>query len=125
MRFNKTISIVMAFMIMSASFMTLCPACEGPETTVHFIAESCESHQCEQNAESHSCAPENCRHEICSDQSIHDEYLPNSSIQIDAVIPLAVLTIDDLFPPDKKSVPPEHFQIPPLIPSRSSTVLRI
>ncbi len=126
MRFSGTISIVLILLNLSASFVSLCPDTGNGGIVVHFIAQSCESHECDHTDESQSCTPEDCKHRLCSDQPLFDEYLPNSSIQLEAVLPPAVFICDELFSHDTRfDSAIRRFFNPPILITQNSPVLRI
>ncbi|NLG18721.1 MAG: hypothetical protein GX556_15440 [Fibrobacter sp.] len=125
MRTDKHLSLLMVFLVLGSSLVTFCSASESRSQEVHFIAQSCESHDCGRHSESRSCAPEKCQHEICSYKSALGEYVPENSIQLEAVVAAPVLITDNFILSDKEIDFPITPLIPPLIPALHSTVLRI
>ena len=91
MRTDKHLSLLMVFLVLGSSLVTFCSASESRSQEVHFIAQSCGSHDCGRHAEPGSCASENCRHEICSDKSALGEYIPENLIQFETIMAAPVL----------------------------------
>jgi len=126
MRSNKAISIITATLVLIANFVSLCDAGRDNSSKVHFIAQSCDNHKCNDSRESHSCALEKCDHEICSDQSVLGEYISKASIQLETIVsPLPVLIIEYLFFSSKQSDLLISIAWSPPDPVQHSTVLRI
>jgi hypothetical protein len=73
MRSNKAISLIMALLIMSASFITLCPASQNESPKVHLITDPCKSHDCHRNEPASNCNKEFCDHQTCNDKHLFDE----------------------------------------------------
>jgi len=122
---DRPIALLLIFLVFSSGFMTLCHSNEGHILEVHLIAESCETHECGRNSQTPSCSRENCQHKICSDQSIIEKYLPNSSIQLETFAPPPALIIEDLSVSDKQTKPPASLQSSPHNSALRSTILRI
>lgn len=125
MRFNKAISTLMAFLILSASFVTICDAGDFRSAKIHLIADPCDNHECSRNAESDACAMDESPHGICTDQSPLGEFITKTLIQFEAVVPASSLVIDELFEAINQSNPKLSLLLPPIIPAQRSTVLRI
>lgn len=125
MRTDKHLSLLMVFLILGSSLVTFCSASESRSQEVHFIAQSCGSHDCGRHAEPGSCASENCRHEICSDKSALGEYIPENLIQFETIMAAPVLIIDGHILSCIKNDFLSTFLTRPLIPAQHSTVLRI
>ncbi len=117
-------SLLLAFLITGTGFVSLCHAHEGHTAEIHFIADSCGSHDCSRTQQAHGCEEEPCQHQICSDESVLEEYLPNGPLQIEVVIAPPLLIIDNLLS-DIQTTPFPALIIPPLISPQRSPVLRI
>lgn len=75
MRPTDILSLFLAFLTALTGLVTLCPGGEGDGFSVHFISETCDTHDCHQ-ADDHSCRSDDCNHGVCGDVDIGTNYYP-------------------------------------------------
>jgi hypothetical protein len=122
---KRTITLLMALLVIGANHVTVCHADDGRSAEPHFIAEACGSHtETGHGDESGECSDSACRHEICPRQSVLDEYPPTVSLDLDAILPAVVAPVMRLFKPCPRPASPVSYVKPPLIPARSA-ILRM
>ena len=127
MNFTKATSILTIFLIFVANYLTFCPACESRISEVHFMTETCDSHDCHRNEESCSGSDnkKSCQHEICLDRPLTSEFLRKTPITIDFFISPSSPITRDLFSTGRESsFQPTALMFPPSFVHRSR-VLRI
>jgi hypothetical protein len=121
---NKTLSLFLIILVLGANFISRCHANTHQVVSVHFIAETCASHECSRGPESHSCSQKTCNHGICADQTIMSAFRTsqfNHTIFIAASLQ-PVFMVSVLPELTSKSFP--VCDIPALLPNRT-IVLRI
>jgi hypothetical protein len=125
MRNDKIISLLIALLIPVCSLTTQCCDNASQIQEIHFVAQPCSSHDCDRHDKPHGCTSENCQHKICSDQSALGEYVSKNQVMFEAVLSAPEKFVDLFLLPGNKTFSHVSFLIPPLIPDRHSTVLRI
>lgn len=93
MRSNKTISLLLALLVMSSSFVTLCPAEHSGSKDVHLIAATCKSHDCHRAENSDHCDEEFCDHQTCNDKHLFEDI--NIQIATKTSIHIAPIPLND------------------------------
>lgn len=126
MRSKKAISMITALLVLIANFVSICHAGSEQSSKIHFIAQSCDNHKCNESGESHSGAMEKCNNKICSDQSVLGEYITKTPIQLKTFVsPVPVVVIEDLFLLNKQYDLLISIPYSPPDPFQHSAVLRI
>jgi len=125
MRTDKIISLLIALLIPVCSLATQCCDNASQIQEIHFVSQPCSSHDCGGHDKSHGCTPEDCQHRICSDQSALGEYVFKNQVMFGVVLTSPEKFVDLFMFPGKKTSSHVFSIIPPLIPDRQSTVLRI
>ena len=79
MESKKITSILCSLLVFISGFITICPASHNYYSEVHFIADSCKSHDCTRSTQQ-SCniekqTHEDCEHALCDDKPFTDDYI--------------------------------------------------
>lgn len=116
------ILIVMVFM---SGLITICPAAHKGFSDIHFIADECDNHHCSRNFDPAQCENENCKHQLCIDQPVSENFRPSNPQLFDFTS--ATLVSIDLDHPFTNISPVYYNKYPTFtkLLSLRTTVLRI
>jgi hypothetical protein len=124
MQLIKHYSVIMIFLVLSSNFFAECSVNHSSFSEVHFIAETCGSHDCPRNPKTHASDSKQCAHTICTDKTIIDNSTTQRMVNIPIAATLNIFTdfFAHLIIPFEKS---QQFTLPEPISIQRSSILRI